>query len=109
MGRQFSWQLLIMLQKNNGIEFKLVPQFCDQGWVGFKDKISLVRRVDMAGAVSQGALVHFLHLLDFSTLFDEVGFEAFDNLFDAIFLALAIDGHQAFITMFHISVGSARL
>jgi len=98
-----------MLQKNDGIEFKLVPQFCDKGWVGFKNEISVVRRVDMPGAVSQRALVHFLYLFDFSPLFDEVGFEAFDNLFYAIFLASTVDGHQAFITMFHISVGSARL
>src|SRR5271165_5831859 len=90
-----------MLQKNDRIELKFAAQFRDQRRLSFEDEIDVVRRVEMTRAVSERTLFHLLDLLHRGTLFRKFGFEAFNDLFHAVFLAARIDGQQTFITTFH--------
>jgi hypothetical protein len=90
-----------MLQKNDRIELEFGTKLGDQRWFSLKDEVDVVSRIKMASGVSEGSFVHFLDLLNLRAFLRKLRFEAFNRFSHGIFTAMAIQGHETFITVFH--------
>ena len=59
-----------------------------------KNEIHIKAGVQRTGHIGKRALVHFLDLLDLRAFFLKFGFQAVDDIFNGVFLALRVENDQ---------------